>query len=341
MAAMVDVDHFKRFNDRYGHVAGDQVAADGGDRAGKVGGGGRAFRYGGEEFAVLFPGRTLDEAVEAMEAVRKAIATRGFALRAADRPRTKPETPRSSVAHANGQGHGQCRRGGGEGEAGRPRGRAAGRRPRPLPGQGGGAQPRGAGVGWTAEVWHDPRQATARHDRDGDHHRGVRGVGGGWGWVVLRLGPAGRPRLGRGDPPRREAWRELGGHRGDLRPRPLRGGRGAGAGRAARSERPLVFTKCGLLFDRERPSRPGPQPATRSIRRECEDSLRRLKLDRIDLYQCHWPDPRPRSRTPGGRWSASRRTARSAPSGCRTSTWPFSSGARRSTTSTRSSRRSP
>jgi aryl-alcohol dehydrogenase-like predicted oxidoreductase len=52
-----------------------------------------------------------------------------------------------------------------------------------------------------------------------------------------------------------------------------------------------VFTKCGLLFDRERPFEV-PVRCLRpdSIRRECEASLRRLGVERIDLYQCHWPD---------------------------------------------------
>ncbi|HEX6738727.1 MAG TPA: aldo/keto reductase [Vicinamibacteria bacterium] len=57
------------------------------------------------------------------------------------------------------------------------------------------------------------------------------------------------------------------------------------------AERPYVFTKCGLIWD---PSRPMVQSQRNlrpeSIRRECEASLRRLRLERIDLYQFHWPD---------------------------------------------------
>ncbi|HSB55474.1 MAG TPA: aldo/keto reductase, partial [Gemmatimonadales bacterium] len=55
--------------------------------------------------------------------------------------------------------------------------------------------------------------------------------------------------------------------------------------------RPLVFTKCGLVWDeanRMAPPRQTLEPA--SIRRECEASLRRLGVERIDLYQFHWPD---------------------------------------------------
>ena len=55
--------------------------------------------------------------------------------------------------------------------------------------------------------------------------------------------------------------------------------------------RPYVFTKCGLVWDEQKPEAP-PRQVLRpdSIRRECEESLRRLGLDRIDLYQFHWPD---------------------------------------------------
>jgi aryl-alcohol dehydrogenase-like predicted oxidoreductase len=67
-------------------------------------------------------------------------------------------------------------------------------------------------------------------------------------------------------------------------------------GRAIRdlpeAERPLVFTKCGLVWND--PPSPGERPrrvlAPDSIRRECEASLRRLGVERIDLYQFHWPD---------------------------------------------------
>ena len=61
--AMADVDHFKSFNDTHGHDTGDQVLKLVAARLAQVKGGGRAFRYGGEEFTVLFPDRTLDEAL--------------------------------------------------------------------------------------------------------------------------------------------------------------------------------------------------------------------------------------------------------------------------------------
>ena len=53
----------------------------------------------------------------------------------------------------------------------------------------------------------------------------------------------------------------------------------------------LVATKCGLLFPRSKDQLPPRCLSRESIFRECEQSLRRLRVDVIDLYQCHWPDP--------------------------------------------------
>jgi len=58
-----------------------------------------------------------------------------------------------------------------------------------------------------------------------------------------------------------------------------------------KSERPYVFTKCGLVWDsNDRMKTPQRVLKPESIRRECEDSLRRLGVERIDVYQFHWPD---------------------------------------------------
>lgn len=55
--------------------------------------------------------------------------------------------------------------------------------------------------------------------------------------------------------------------------------------------RPMVFTKCGLVWDEKNPMTPADRNLLpRSIRAECEASLRRLGVERIDLYQFHWPD---------------------------------------------------
>jgi aryl-alcohol dehydrogenase-like predicted oxidoreductase len=57
----------------------------------------------------------------------------------------------------------------------------------------------------------------------------------------------------------------------------------------ARTKRPFVFTKCSLVWDER--GKIGHSLRASSIRREAEDSLRRLDIDVIDLYQIHWPDP--------------------------------------------------
>ncbi|MGB7543537.1 MAG: GGDEF domain-containing protein [Burkholderiales bacterium] len=89
--AMVDVDHFKQFNDTHGHDIGDQVLKLVAARLAGIEGGGTAYRYGGEEFAVLFPGRTLGEAISHLEKLRRDIETYRMAVRKADRPKD-PET---------------------------------------------------------------------------------------------------------------------------------------------------------------------------------------------------------------------------------------------------------
>ena len=57
--AVVDIDHFKKFNDTYGHDTGDQVLRLVASNLARVTGGGRAYRCGGEEFNILFPGKLL------------------------------------------------------------------------------------------------------------------------------------------------------------------------------------------------------------------------------------------------------------------------------------------
>jgi diguanylate cyclase (GGDEF)-like protein len=86
--AMVDVDHFKKFNDMHGHDIGDQVLKLVGARLAQVGGGGIAYRYGGEEFSVLFPGADLDEVLPYLEAIRASIENYRMAVRAPDRPKS-------------------------------------------------------------------------------------------------------------------------------------------------------------------------------------------------------------------------------------------------------------
>ena len=84
--AMLDVDHFKKFNDRHGHDVGDQVLKLVATRMREVRGGGKPYRYGGEEFTLLFPGKDLAQAMPHLERLRQAIADSGFQLRSKQRP---------------------------------------------------------------------------------------------------------------------------------------------------------------------------------------------------------------------------------------------------------------
>ena len=58
------------------------------------------------------------------------------------------------------------------------------------------------------------------------------------------------------------------------------------------SDRPLVFTKCGMVWQDQEDRVPRPNLRPEHIRRECDDSLRRLRVEAIDLFQFHWPDTR-------------------------------------------------
>lgn len=85
--AMVDVDHFKRFNDTYGHDAGDHVLRLVAARLAQATGGGTAYRYGGEEFALVFPGKGQDECLPHLEELRETVETSRFTMRRRFRPR--------------------------------------------------------------------------------------------------------------------------------------------------------------------------------------------------------------------------------------------------------------
>lgn len=79
--AMVDVDHFKRFNDRHGHEAGDRVLRAVARQLRRCPGG-AAYRYGGEEFAIVFEGRSVERASEALELVRGSVESHRVRLKA-------------------------------------------------------------------------------------------------------------------------------------------------------------------------------------------------------------------------------------------------------------------
>lgn len=85
--AMLDVDHFKKFNDTYGHSAGDDALRMVASKLAHVAAGGKAYRYGGEEFAVLFPGKPAEEAFTYLDRMRRLIEQSRFVVRGPDRRR--------------------------------------------------------------------------------------------------------------------------------------------------------------------------------------------------------------------------------------------------------------
>ena len=79
--AMMDIDHFKKFNDTYGHDIGDQVLKLVASKLKRVGHGGKIFRYGGEEFTVVFPRKSAEQAEYALEQLRISIADYKMVIR--------------------------------------------------------------------------------------------------------------------------------------------------------------------------------------------------------------------------------------------------------------------
>lgn len=89
--AMVDIDHFKKVNDKYGHQVGDDVLRMVAAMMKKSISGGKTFRYGGEEFAVVFPRKTKADVVEIMDSLRISIENRPLIIRGPNRPKKKPK----------------------------------------------------------------------------------------------------------------------------------------------------------------------------------------------------------------------------------------------------------
>ncbi len=98
--AMLDIDHFKKFNDTHGHAVGDQVLRMVANCLAGVKGGGRAFRYGGEEFTIVFAGKNADDALVFLEVVRAQVEASEFFLRGDDRPKRKPKEPAKANSRA-------------------------------------------------------------------------------------------------------------------------------------------------------------------------------------------------------------------------------------------------
>jgi diguanylate cyclase (GGDEF)-like protein len=83
--AIVDIDHFKKFNDAYGHDVGDQVLCMVAKRLSHVGGDGQVFRCGGEEFAIVFHNTSAQEAFEHLDSLRQIIEKSTFQVRGSER----------------------------------------------------------------------------------------------------------------------------------------------------------------------------------------------------------------------------------------------------------------
>jgi len=87
--AMLDVDHFKKFNDTYGHDTGDAVLRMIAARIRRVSGGGVAYRYGGEEFTLVFTGKNTQDTLAHLDAVRETIAGSPFVVNREERRKTE------------------------------------------------------------------------------------------------------------------------------------------------------------------------------------------------------------------------------------------------------------
>ncbi|MDJ0832805.1 MAG: GGDEF domain-containing protein [Gammaproteobacteria bacterium] len=90
--AMLDVDHFKKFNDTFGHDCGDTVLQMIAARLRKVSGGGIPYRYGGEEFSILFRNIDVIEAKVHLDVLREQIASTPFVVNRGSRRRSDRKT---------------------------------------------------------------------------------------------------------------------------------------------------------------------------------------------------------------------------------------------------------
>ena len=95
--AVVDIDHFKKFNDTYGHETGDQVLRLVAAKLAGVTGGGRAYRVGGEEFSILFPGKSVKDVLPHLELLRSVIEASRFHVRGGQERRNSSGSQRRGV----------------------------------------------------------------------------------------------------------------------------------------------------------------------------------------------------------------------------------------------------
>ena len=96
--AMVDIDFFKKFNDKYGHDVGDDVLKLVASNLVKVTGGGKAFRYGGEEFTILFPGKSINDVIPHLESLREQVSKAGYTKKSSKAQNSKSKTKRENTS---------------------------------------------------------------------------------------------------------------------------------------------------------------------------------------------------------------------------------------------------
>jgi GGDEF domain-containing protein len=89
--AMVDIDFFKKVNDTYGHEEGDRLLRKVAMHLDRETGG-AAYRFGGEEFAIIYKGRPFQDVAKEIDQIRKNLAQKPFFIRGPDRPRSISET---------------------------------------------------------------------------------------------------------------------------------------------------------------------------------------------------------------------------------------------------------
>lgn len=95
--AMVDIDHFKKFNDNFGHDIGDQVLRLVACKLNKVKGGGKVYRYGGEEFTIVFPNKDVEEIMPHLEEIRIKVRDYKIAIRNDSRMLTSKSNRKESA----------------------------------------------------------------------------------------------------------------------------------------------------------------------------------------------------------------------------------------------------
>jgi diguanylate cyclase (GGDEF)-like protein len=90
--AMLDVDHFKKFNDTYGHDTGDSVLRMIASKMTRVSGGGVSYRYGGEEFSIIFTGKYANDSRPYLDELRETIAKSPFVINRISRRKNDEKT---------------------------------------------------------------------------------------------------------------------------------------------------------------------------------------------------------------------------------------------------------